>query len=474
MPRDGRTLTSRQLEVLELLARGLTNPEIASVLSIRPSTVKTHVTAVLDALGVSNRTEAATSLQELKLDGLAPGSEPVPGFGQRPSVAVLPFDDAELPEAERHLAAGLLADLTQRMGEVRWFPVIDREAAVFSRQRPDDAGELEARYLVEGSLRREGNGLLVTAQLWDAVAGELIWTEQFRQPLATLATGDAEFVERLMGALEPVVQRTERIRAARAHAEQIAVWDYCKRADFALASERADAYRNAVALYQKALSVDDGSLQGWTGLALAEAAALYLGFAEDRAATGARALEAAQRAAEICPASFEAHYGRGRALAMMREDDASIEPLEAAIDTNPSSVAALNTLAGALRRVGRNEDALPVYHRGLRLSPVGVTAYHLHGGIAMAHLALEQFDESLAAARRAVTGDAERGETRALDFYGIIPASLALLGRIEEARDAWAQRPTERPAMRHTAHYVGPEAAILVDGLRRAGWDGSL
>lgn len=53
------TLTNRQRDVLRLIVQGSSNKEIARTLALSPSTIKAHVAAVLEAMGVSNRTEAA-------------------------------------------------------------------------------------------------------------------------------------------------------------------------------------------------------------------------------------------------------------------------------------------------------------------------------------------------------------------------------------------------------------------------------
>lgn len=52
------TLTERELEVLKLVAQGLSNPEIAETLVISMPTVRSHITNILNKLGLKNRTQA--------------------------------------------------------------------------------------------------------------------------------------------------------------------------------------------------------------------------------------------------------------------------------------------------------------------------------------------------------------------------------------------------------------------------------
>jgi DNA-binding NarL/FixJ family response regulator len=67
-PRRAAELTPRQREILQMMSRGLTNAEIAGALGIAEGTVKTHISAILQILDVTNRTEAALVMRELGLE----------------------------------------------------------------------------------------------------------------------------------------------------------------------------------------------------------------------------------------------------------------------------------------------------------------------------------------------------------------------------------------------------------------------
>lgn len=60
-------LTERQVEVLRLIARGLSNKEIGSLLGLSEKTVKVHVTGIFKVLNVVNRTQAASAARDLNM-----------------------------------------------------------------------------------------------------------------------------------------------------------------------------------------------------------------------------------------------------------------------------------------------------------------------------------------------------------------------------------------------------------------------
>jgi tetratricopeptide (TPR) repeat protein len=335
---------------------------------------------------------------------------------------------------------------------------------------------LAARYVVDGSLLRDGDRLTVSVRGRDPETGENVWATRLEGPLADLDALQREVVDRIVAELEPAVLRLEHVRCERARADAIAVWDLCKRAEHRVDCETSEDYARAVALFEEAVALDRGSSRAWAGLALAHGAAVYLGFVDDLRKTATSAQEAARTAMALAPHDFESQLSLGRSLALSLEDEAAVPYLEGALECDPSSTLAASTLAGALRRRGHAATAIPYYERCLRLSPHGPHVHHVHGGLSLAHLSAGDYEAALACARRAVEGDPVGGHGKALDFYPVVPASLALLGRIDEARAAWAEAGAHvsRDRLRHSARFTGEGLEALVEGLRLAGWDGRL
>jgi TolB-like protein/DNA-binding CsgD family transcriptional regulator/Tfp pilus assembly protein PilF len=465
-------LTHRQIEVLELMAKGLTNPEIARILGIALGTVKHHVSAVIESLDATNRTEAVAALARLDLGNRLAGLTPVPGFGERPILALLPFEDLGGRPDDAWFVRGLVSDLTHRTGAVRWFPVIQFDSTHAPPDRAGSGDPFDARYRVQGSVLWDDTQVRVTLRVSEGDGSEPVWAERFERPRTALADLQGEIIDRIVGELEPALVQLEQIRARRVRAEELAVWDYCKRAEFWIERETAEGHRDARALFERALEIAPGSAAAWAGLGLAHASEVYLGLAADLASSAQRAREASTRAIDLAPEDFAALLSLGRSLALSREDAAAVPHLEAALELDPSSSLTCSTLAGALRREGEFDRATPFYERAIRLSPRSTTAYHAWGGLALAHFAAERFAPALACARRAA--ESRPSHAGGLDFYAVIPACLALLGRVDEARAAWrgAGARGSQSSMAHSARFVGKGLDRLYEGLRIAGWEG--
>ena len=144
-------------------------------------------------------------------------SAPVAGFAGRPAIAVLPFDNMSGDPAHEFFVDGLTEDLILRLSSWKWFPVIARNSTFVFKGRAVDIREvgrkLGARYVVEGSVRKSGHRIRVTAQLIDATDHRHVWAERYDRDLADTFAVQDEITDRIVGALEPAIGDAEQHRA---------------------------------------------------------------------------------------------------------------------------------------------------------------------------------------------------------------------------------------------------------------------
>ena len=441
-------LTPRQLEVLELMAKGLTNREIANVLGIAAGTAKIHVSAIIDALEVTNRTEAAMALQDFRTDEEL--AVKVPGFGERPAIAVLPFDSMTPGEEQEFFCDGLVEDLTTRLAAWRWFPVISRSSAFAFKGERVDAGtlgrELGARYLVEGSARRAGDRVRIHVQLIDAPSGEHVFAQQFDREITDIFAVQDEVAEALLGALCPALLQFEALQVERRAAASLSSWDRLIQAMGHVGRQSASEIERAIAALD-ALCEDEPTLPH-AHAARAAAAVLHgiqqLGTSQQRTLDAEEARQAllrglgafadaersARRATELDPLDSTAHTTLGWSLLVLGRADESRVALERALELNPSAAPACFALGVVALREEAGGEAAELLARAIRLSPRDALVHHFHGALGAAHL----LGGALEPAETAVRESLAREPDGAISYRPMLVATLTLLGRTDEAR----------------------------------------
>jgi TolB-like protein/Flp pilus assembly protein TadD len=482
-------LTPRQLEVLELMAKGLTNREIAGVLDISAATVKVHVSAIIKALDVSNRTEAAMALQALGA-GREASADEIPGFGGRPSLAVLPFDHFSDDPEQALFADGLVEDLTTRLAAWRWFPVIARNSAFAAGRGPfvvtDVARELGARYVIEGSTRRAGDRVRIHVQLIDGGTGAHVFARKVDRTVDDVFAAQDEIVEAIVGALEPTLLQVEGLRALRRPAHSLTTWEHVQRGLILLQEQLPEPLDRALADFDAAIAAEPDFAPAHAGRAMAqfsrgvvqigathwsEATEADMAAAFERAgACFAETLASGRRATECDPLDSSAWLALGAGLASTGQGDAARGALERAVDLGPSSAIACWGLASLWLATDRWRDARELYERAIRLSPRDPYLHHFEGGLAAWHLYDGDDAQALAWARRSYEHEPAAG----LSYRPLIPASLARLGREEEARRECEAFRTVAPHWNlGLARALAPSGLVerLLEGIRLAGWD---
>lgn len=481
-------LTPRQLEVLELMARGLTNKEIAGTLGISTGTAKNHLSAVFEALDVTNRTEAAMALAEMHEPDVEPDDQ-VPGFGARPTIAILPFDNMSSDPEQTFFADGLVEDLTTRLAAWRWFPVIARTTTFALRGRdmaaPNIGRELGARYVVEGSTRRVGNRVRINVQLIDASNASHVFAEKFDREMDDVFALQDEIVETIVGTLEPTLVRIEGMRTAHKSAEALDTWEMFQRGLAHAHRQTAESWAKAIRCYEQAIEREAtfapahaARAQALFAVGVSKIASLHTApsTAEENervmleAVEGWRqAVETGRRATELDALDAAGFMGMGAGLMMLGEHDRGQAAMRRALELNPSSAICSFSLANTIAEREPSE-AIELYERAIRLSPRDPYLHHFEGGLASTLLATGRYDDAIAWAR----SSSDHQPEGTYGYQPIIPASLALAGRIDEARpEAQALRTAAPNWNLRLARTLGSGATVdkLKEGLRLAGWD---
>lgn len=426
-----QNLTPRQLEILDLIARGLSNQDIADVLGISINTVKVHVQALLAALDVSNRTEAAFVHQRLLEEN---GSEDgqnlrlVQNLG-RPAIAVLPFSlsgGATLT----YLPDALGEDLIASLGRWRWFNVLGYAAT--AHIRPEDVHrksldpELQIDYCVSGNIRQMGRAIRINITLTRISNASVIWTEHFDGQDDDLMGFLDTSVQQMVGQMAPELLR----RVGRHdHSRSFPAWSEAARAMSLIHVPSRSNSNEAMAAWNRAIELDDALVAAWYAKAAGLYQRVFNQWSQNPGEDMAAFREAAERCVSLDITDSSAHEICGfERLVSGRMDDA-ISHLQRAVDLNPSNAQAYSELGQALTFDGKIHEGIAALEEALAINPHGDSAWSIRGSLAYAHFLLGESSEAIDQARQFVAINPTLALPRAL-----LAAFLADAGQLEEAR----------------------------------------
>jgi adenylate cyclase len=364
-------------------------------------------------------------------------SSPV-AFAARPAVAVLPFDNMSGDPAEDYFVDGLTEDIITTLSYWRWFPVIGRNSTFAYKGKPKNAAqigkELGAAYIVEGSARRGGNRVRITAQLIDAATGHHLWAERYDRDMADVFAVQDEISERVVVSIEPEIHRAEKERATRTRPEHLGAWDFALKALALQERMSRTGHKEAREILGHALTLDPGSAYAWSMLSLCHYHEGILGWAEDRDRALKASFEAGQRAVELDELDWLGHAMAGMGwLWTERDHRAALEEQERAVTLNPSAPFARHTLACIFEFSSRPAEAIPHIETLLRLDPRYRFASLAVADVAMCQFLLGDFQASRASAEKAVRMQPANVRARQR-----LVAALSALGLDDEAHAAAA------------------------------------
>jgi TolB-like protein/tetratricopeptide (TPR) repeat protein len=406
--------------------------------------------------------------------GAAAASSPPmpPVLPDKPSVAVLPFTTLSRDADQEYFADGMVEDIIAGLSRIKWLFVIARHSSLAYKGGAVDVKrvgrELGVRYLVEGSIRKDGQRVRISAQMIEAENGGVLWTERFERPLDDVFALQDEIALNVVSAIEPSLRRAEVERVKRKRPDSLDAYDLVLQAQSDVDSGMPAQVTKALVLLKRALAIDPT-------YALADANAamchhcLFLRSGlreEDRLASVRHAHKAIARGRDDPRALTLAGFsigmdGHDRAAAFIA--------LEAALAISPSS--ALTYILGSVMMAwgGEAERAIEWSERGMRLSPLDSWAFAAFDAQAMGHFHLGRYDRAAIAAYKSVHANPAHSIT-----YVQLAAALAKLGRLEEAKTAAAKVLELHPAFRYSRQFVGVDcapalAASMSEALRAVG-----
>jgi adenylate cyclase len=392
----------------------------------------------------------------------------------KPSIAVLPFDNLSRDPDQGFFADGIAEDIITELSKFRSLFVIARNSSFSFRGQAIDVKELSerlgVRYIVEGSVRRAGNRIRITAQLIDAVADAHLWAERYDRDLNDIFAVQDEVTLAIVTAIEPALGSAERERAHRKPSESLGAWESYQRglwhAYRFTAAENAEAQSH----FRRAIERDPNFAPGHAGLAYALFLSVMLGFGGDAESSVAEASEAAHRAIMLDPEDAFGQATLGRVHQMKGEHEAAISAYEKALALNPNYASAHYGLGWALIYSGRPEEGLPVVDEAIRLSPRDPMLWGFLTLKGLAFVAMDRHEEALKWIRKALRQSNAGVRTHVFEVI-----ALAHLGRIEEAKEALQRVYTiksdfDMDFVRATAKMMHPSSAErYINGLRKAG-----
>lgn len=403
-----------------------------------------------------------------------PGSLPLPN---KPSIAVLPFVNMSGDSEQEYFADGISEDLITALSRIRWFFVIARNSCFAYKGRSPDVREvaraLGVAYVLEGSVRKAGNRVRITAQLIDGLSGNHVWAQRYDRDLEDIFAVQDEITATLVGAIEPELGRAERERAQANRPDDLRAWDLYQRGLWHTYKRTREDLAEAQRLFRQAIEIDPGMARAY---AAAEEAFFFQyvgGYVENLAGTKADALRFAEKAVELDGQDAFNRYALGRVLTLVRRHDSAVFELRKAVELDPSFAQAHYALGMALATGGHPEDSLPHIDLAMRLSPQDPYFGQFLVRKAEACLFLGRLEEAIESAERSL-----REPNIQWSRWAILATAQAHLGRMEDAKRSIEGLRTLRPDIDLAfARDYWPIADVdalnfLVDGLRKAGLPG--
>ncbi|MGD9075328.1 MAG: adenylate/guanylate cyclase domain-containing protein [Desulfobacteraceae bacterium] len=354
----------------------------------------------------------------------------------KPSIAVLPFDNMSGDPAQDYLADGISENVIDALSRISRLLVIARNSTFTYKGKPvkvqQVSEELGVRYVLEGSVQRSGSRLRVTAQLIDAIKGNHLWSEKYDRKLDDIFAVQDEVTKEIITALNVELTEGEGARLAAKGTDNLEAYLKFMQAREHVYRHNIESNASAQQLAQEALTLDPNYATASRILGITHMHDILLGRSKSPKQSLGKAIKLVKKAVELDDQNGHHHAALGFLLVMIRQYDKAVAEAERGVALDPNVANIYGWLGIIYRYVGRWEDAITAYEKAIRLNPIPPTFY-LHG-LGLAYAWTGRYEEAITVLKKAIQNEPDSPYGRMF-----AAAAYSLAGRDEEARTEAAE-----------------------------------
>jgi TolB-like protein/Tfp pilus assembly protein PilF len=416
---------------------------------VEDNAIQVHVSALRKALDTGDDTPdyvmtvPGRGYRFIGLDPPAVAAREVDGAVQpllpdKPSIAVLPFDNMSDDVEQEYFADGLVEDIITALSRLKWFFVIARNSSFTYKGQAVDVRrvgrELGVQYVLEGSVRRSGGRIRITGQLVDTLAGNHIWADRFDGDLADIFDLQDRITASVAGAVEPRLRQAEIERVQSKPTENLTAYDHYLRALAQFHKLTSESVADALTWLDRAVAVDPDYSSAYGLAAACRQARITQGWTDGEE----------ERTQAVCMAKLAVETGRDDPLALAwagrvmssigREHAAGLAHIERALALNPNSALALQSGGWVSWHIGRHQECIDYNAKAMLLSPLDPLTYRCHVGMAWSYFFTGHFDAAIASADKAF-----REQPNFTPALRVKIAAAAMADRVRDMQDALSQ-----------------------------------
>lgn len=349
----------------------------------------------------------------------------------KPSIAVLPFDNLSADPEQEYFSDGLTDEIIATLGKVSKLFVIARNSTFTYKGKPvkvqQVSEDLGVRYVLEGSVKKAGDKIRITAQLIDALSGHHLWAEQYDRNLSDIFAVQDDITKKIITAMQVKLTEGEQVRAVEKGTNNLEAYLKCLQAREYINVLNIESTALAKQLAEEAIALDPQYAMAYKVLGRTHMLDVWLGSSKSPKDSIAKAMGLLQKAIVLDDTLAEAHGLLGFLYSMIGQYDKGVAQAKKAVTLNPNSADAHYRVGKTLHFAGRHEEAIPEYEKAIRLNPIPPNMYLWSLGLSYA--ATGQYEEGITWCEKAV-----RQEPDSLLARIMITVLYSWSGRDEEAR----------------------------------------